>query len=218
MKHLKIVLVLILVPGFIYSQTMKPGIAYARIPDLRINGFKLSNHFAVPTAWGHFDIGFDFILGHGNPNVVYSDSMNYNLEVVKVNNPDWYAAGLIPLTTTLSQFQISFGISEAFPIMSSGLSFGYGFYFSRTSSHFLIGPYEDTEVYLGINDYQNLDLMFPVNLRYLNAGMYLATEWMPVKDRKIPLGVELKYFIGLRQKHILTFGISFHLPVKNPEE
>lgn len=222
MKKLTIITIFILLSGFLYSQTFRPGLAYARIPDLNINGFKMANHFLIPTESVNLDIGFEFLLGRGNPNVVYSDSMNYNLAIFK--SYLGFLVGLIPMTTNIKQFQASFGISRDFSLGKHGFIVAGGGYLSHTSSHSLIGPFKETDVYffLGLDsignpvviDHTKWDVMFPVNLRYLNAGMYLGAEWMLLKNIKTPVGIELMYYAGLKRKHFVTFGVNFHLPVK----
>jgi hypothetical protein len=225
MRSIMTLFILALIPGFVYSQTLKPGVAYARIPELHINGFKIGNTFSFPMSWVNMDIGIDFILGRGNPNVVYSDSMNYNLELLKIEDQDWYTTGLVPFTTSTTQFNASLGISRRFSKWASDLSLGFGGYISRTSSHFLIGPFKETDVFFTIlyttgspayiADPIKKDFMFPVSLRYLNAGIYLGAEWLLLKDKPAPVGIEFKYYAGLTRKHIITFGINFHLPVKS---
>lgn len=215
---------LVLIPGFLCSQTLKPGVAFAKIPELQINGFKIGNYFSFPIPMVNIDVGIDFVFGSGNPNVVFADSMNYRIDFRKRSNSDWYTISLDPLTTRTVQFNGSLGISKGLSIRRTGFSLSMGGYFSRTSSHFLIGPFKDADVYwAGIDeitgklvavDSTKWDVMFPVNLRYFNAGVYAGAEWVLLKDKLTPLGIEFKYYVGLHRKYIITIGVNFHLPVK----
>jgi len=228
MTKFKMLLFLVLIPGFLCSQTLKPGVAFAKIPDLHINGYKISNHFSFPGAIVNLDLGIGFIFGSGNPNVVFADSMNYRIDFRRRGSSELYITSLDPLTTRTAQFNGSLGISRGFTIGPTGLFFSLGGYFSRTSTHFLIGPFKDADVYwMGINtntgnlvvvDSTQWDVMFPVNLRYINAGVYAGAEWVLLKDKPTPLGIECKYYAGLHGKHIITIGVNFHLPVKRSSE
>jgi hypothetical protein len=225
MKQINILLIAVLIPGFLFSQSLKSGIAYARIPDLQINGLKFGNQFSLPISVINLDFGIDFILGRGNPNVVFSDSMNYNILVNKVRSEDWYVRGLVPWTTSLVQFQASMGISKHLYVGSSFGSLGMGAYLSRSSSHFLVGPYNESDVFWAgyrpsdgsfvIFDSEKRDIFFPVNIRYFNLGLYFGGEWVFFKDMATPVGVDFKYYAGYTKKRIITFGLNIRLPVKS---
>lgn len=235
MQKIKLFIVFVFLSELVCSQTMQPGIAYTWIPNLCISGCKISNHFIMPTGRISIDIGIDFIIGRGNPNLDYSEKMSYNLGLA--NYHDFYAYGIYyggqsggyqyntkPITTSTTQINASCGISRSINIGSSDFTIALGGYLSRTSSHFLIGPFNDADVdfYLVTNDGNytpvllvdstKWDVMFPVNLRYMNIGAYVGAEYLLMQEKRVPIGIELKYFAGLKGKNLATLGINFHLP------
>jgi hypothetical protein len=238
MKTILIIGFSLLLRGLINAQSLEPGIAYAWISSVGISGYKLSNSFSIPKKEFSIDFGVEFILGRGNPNIEYTKDMKYNMELHNYHVPYvaggyWHSidtdvpANLKPSTTSFSQFNLNCGLRREVVFNDYTFIFKIGGSLSTTRTHFLIGPFRDADVIWTLTDINGnevvvdstkWDVMFPVNLRYINAGMYAGAEWLLFKDKATPVGVELKYYAGLKKKHIVTFGVNFHLPVKRPSE
>jgi len=235
-KQVHLLFFLVSLPIFLNGQKLVPGFGYARFSHPGIHGVYFSNELRISASEFEMDIGICLLIGRGNHGIDMNKGNNYSfgygqryIPYIVGGSAADFPINLNPLTSTSDQVNLNIGYRRPLKVKTSSIEMCVGGYFSYTLSHFLVGTMYNQDVHFyswNIEDgspvahfaTREYDLVFPVYLRYVNAGVYAGAEWLLLKGKATPVGVALNYYAGLKRKHIITFGINLHLPVKSNAE
>lgn len=203
------------------------GLQYAYFEYGRLNG--ISFPFCVHYKFGKrkaysVGLGFRFAYGESNWNYEGRNDRLYNLDINGEVPPYNFFGGtsflydynidLKGVTGHGFNFYFTSNLSRDWKIGSQSFRSELGFYLLKSNTSFIAGYIENAiyESYWPEVEGEFLtDFLFPIWVRYLDAGPYLSLKFGIFKNWRTPLGFSMSYYHGFHKNSTIYVGLYFDL-------